>query len=118
MNTHESYVSLKTAKMLEKAGFDWFCISAYYDGKLITNPIATIIYKEEVYAPSLAVAQRWLREVMKIEVFVEPFVGFYKYAVEELKEDGVYSDGREKSYEEAQEAGIKKALEVILEKGE
>ena len=107
---HECYVSLEVAKLLKEAGFDWECREYY--------PSSFMACRYEEYAkPTLEVAQRWLREVMKMEVFVEPFVGFYKYAVEELKENGVYSDGRGESYEEAQEAGIKKALEIILEKG-
>lgn len=29
MNTHESYVSLETTKLLKQAGFDWKCINRY-----------------------------------------------------------------------------------------
>lgn len=131
---HEYYVSLEVAKLLKEAGFDWKVNHYYFtqNGKTeaksdfrhpaqnYNESMATMDSKsfefEVCSRPTLDVAQRWLREVMKIEIFVEPFVGFYKYMVEELSEDGIYDYGRSESYEEAQEAGIKKALEIILEK--
>lgn len=80
MNTHESYVSLETAKMLKEAGFDWECREFYKftdEGyKLDWNALpmnwnqrAAILIAQkqnrpEAYsAPTLAVVQRWLIEV-------------------------------------------------------
>lgn len=127
MDKHESYVSLEVAELLKKAGFDWSTHYSYdlylynTEGeKRVIDGFASTFCNEHnglASMPTIEVAQRWLREVMKIEVFVEPFIGFYKYVVEELKENGIYSEGRSESYEEALEAGIKKALELILEKG-
>lgn len=85
-------------------------------------------------APTLEVAQRWLREVKKLDISIhydstiksQPYA-YSIYDVEEKFDDilGIispvthsYSDGYFYTYEEAQESGIKKALELILEKGE
>ena len=118
---NEYYVSFEVAKLLKEAGFDWNCKGKFYD---FTNHCE--IYKK----PTLDVAQRWLREVKGFE----NFVGFTKHDFGNGNEKAYFYDCYEipenedafehfddiyyHSYEEAQEAGIKKALEVILEKGE
>jgi len=129
MNTHESYVSLETAKMLKQAGFDWECPQAYdiMDGDICNvSPWDVENLGGFVYAPTLEVAQRWLREVKNCDIYVTPTNGLYfvhirKY-LEPVETKCEYSEYPNKfvchTYEEAQEAGIKKALEIILEKGE
>ena len=84
-------------------------------------------------SPTLDVAQRWLREVKHLDISIhydptiksQPYV-YFIYDVEEKFNDilGIispithsYSDGYFYKYEEAQEEGIKKALEII-NKGE
>ena len=81
-------------------------------------------------APTLDVTQRWLREVKGIEVYAHVFYDsremldewdVYVYEVNHIIkqiEDWINSYDVYHSYEEAQEAGIKEALEMILEKGE
>jgi hypothetical protein len=135
MNTHESYASLKTAKMLEEAGFDWSSF-AYYDTNnilcisdvLITKESSDLTEHINCLAPTLEVAQRWLRDVKDIYTMVfKDFAtidGWHYFVVK--KED--WESGNESNfcqqesnhytYEESQEAGIKKAVELILEKGE
>lgn len=116
---HECYVSLDVAKLLKEVGFDWECIMAY--DAVLNNHIGDYgIYNHNkvpdfTSAPTLDVAQRWLREVKDEYVVIEIVApGIYK----------VYILGRDctsksfKTYEEAQEEGIKAALEIILEKGE
>lgn len=128
---HEYYVSLEVAKLLKEAGFDWECRECY--------PSNFIACRYEEYAkPTLEVAQRWLREVKGI--YIEIVVLENKHAV--TNSDGWtfhYEYGKPMFdcniqnercetistlddsfdiYEEAQEAGIKKALELILKKGE
>ena len=76
MNTHERYVSLEVAKLLKKAGFDWECSHIYFcyieDNNtwcLETNNKDNKRISELDYvlrAPTLAVAQKWLREVKHI----------------------------------------------------
>lgn len=139
---HECYVSLEVAKLLKETGFDWEC-KTYYDISLYRDEIiiegefhdynfttGNIIFS----APTLDVAQRWLREVKHLDISIhydptiksQPYV-YFIYDVEEKFNDilGIispvthsYSDGYFYTYEEAQEVGIKKALEIILNKGE
>ena len=100
---HECYVSLEVAKLLKEAGFDWEIMS------------------------TLDVAQRWLREVKDIDLYIFPTTNNKRVCVYEwgiktfgralLVEGQPYTNQYE-TYEEAQEAGIKKTLEMILEKGE
>ena len=77
-------------------------------------------------APTLEVAQRWLREVKNISVDISSNrYSEWEYIIRKINQlnhkdntilaltaCGFYT------YEEAQESGIKKALEIILEKGE
>ena len=130
---HECYVSLEVAKLLNKAGFDWSSFT-YYDTNdvlclsdvLITKESSDLTEYINCLVPTLEVAQRWLREVKGILLYITP-----KRVNMEWKWDFWYIDLRDKTnieqrystkkfntYEKAQEAGIKKALEIILEKGE
>jgi len=149
MSTHESYVSLETAKLLKKAGFYWDCYELYereyeQDGRTRAETSANWNSTSKYYsAPTLDVAQRWLREVKNISVEAKSFrwVNRYqddKYTVtyrHELwpidtsiipsEEDKFIRytldcacDIEFQTYEQALEAGIKKTLELILEKGE
>jgi len=135
MNTHESYVSLETAKLLKQAGFDWETIKAYGqdEGLYGTICISRNFNAEKgfIAAPSLAVAQKWLREIRHRSIEVKSFVDgtvdnrgkWWIWHVYDFNPpiDWVLlmsSDCRYSTYEEAQEASIKKALEIILEKGE
>jgi hypothetical protein len=127
---HEYYISLEVAKLLKKAGFKWFINSAYRDGVLMRQGnllcdnfngkrYEDTARHEFFSAPTLDVAQRWLREIKHAEVLIEiknlPHTVYY--ARVEHEKYG-YVLGTQSTYEETQEAGIKKALEIILEKGE
>ena len=143
---HECYVSLEVVKLLKEAGFDWKCKYAYIitpDGDMPTGEEGMLIeYVENVNwlvsAPTLDVAQRWLREVKNIYVQLDmhmpsPTDYGYAYALmikvkrkgldkgEEIEYNSLDCLDCETSYstyESALEAGIKKALEIILEKKE
>lgn len=131
---HEYYISLDVAKLLEQAGFEWRCKYAY-----ITTPVGDMPTDEDgtlaeyienvnwlVKAPTLDVAQRWLREIKAIHICVKPNEAsanckyFVTVIVNDTKWGNVQDDNKKTimfdTYEEAQEAGIKKALEIILEK--
>ena len=136
---HEYYVSPEIAKLLEKVGFDWKCRKCYNKGVLFDmepDEIRTQTPQHSSYdvlAPTLEVAQRWLREVknLVISIHYDPTIKSQPYAysiydVEEKFDDilGIispvthsYSDGYFYKYEEAQEAGIKKAVEILLKEG-
>ena len=119
---HEYYVSFEVAKLLKEAGFKWKCRNLYdsqdnYNGITFTPSFENwnISNKSDYSAPTLDVAQRWLREVKGYELWVYPFsthyrFSFYGYLANE--DNNTNFD----TYEEALEAGIKKALEIILEK--
>ena len=137
MNTHETYVSLETGKLLKQAGFDWECHKIYYcyheDGdnwKLEDNNKNTKRVLELDYcllAPTLEVAQRWLREVKDLDVYIFPTTNnkrgcVYEWGIKTfgraLWVEGQPYTNQYETYEEAQEAGIRKTLEMILKKGE
>ena len=135
MNT-EDYVSYPLALALKKAGFDYPCYF-YYTRKdepddhvySTTSEEAPIDYNRSVYAgcsmPTLAQAQKWLREVKRIEVnasweSIKRYWFFYTNFMDvpdivnlEDISDSVYS-----TYEQALSAGIAAALELIEKKGE
>lgn len=134
IENHEYYISPDVAKLLEQAGFEWRCKYAY-----ITTPVGDMPTDEDdllteyienvnwlVKVPTLDVAQRWLREVKAIHICVKPNEAsanceyFVTVIVNDIKWGNVQDDNKKTimfdTYEEAQEAGIKKALEIILEK--
>ena len=143
---HECYVSLEVAKLLKKAGFDWEVNHSYPNISALDNSCSGYMEDLSFYhnlndgkygglsAPTLEVAQRWLREVehLDISIHYDPTIKSqpYAYSIYDVEEkfDNIfgiispithsYSDGYFYKYEEAQEGGIKKALEIILEKGE
>ena len=134
---HECYVSLEVAKLLKEAGFDWKCRGIYvldsendpeyvFSTANFTNTLKEIEGYIRLSAPNLEIAQRWLRVVKQIHLYVRPILDEHKYVVTVVVDDltwGQVNDNngtskRFNTYEEAQEAGIKKALEIILDKGE
>ena len=133
---HECYVSLEVAKLLKEAGFDWECREYYYNftttGWSLSfddNFVNWNSWSERyISAPTAEVAQRWLREVKGIEVYAHVFydsremldeLDVYVYEVNHITkhiEDYISSYDIYHTYEEAQETGIKKVVEMILEK--
>ena len=137
---HEYYVSFEIAKLLKEAGFDWEC-SCYYSVNTLHEPNNGFIHiykqykalfydhnrtKMPVYsAPTLDVAQRWVREVKDIDIYIFPTTNnkrgcVYEWGIKTfgraLWVEGQPYTNQYETYEEAQEAGIKKALEIILKK--
>jgi len=139
---HECYVSIEVAKLLKEAGFDWKCKYAYIitpDGDMPTGEEGMLTeYVENVNwlvsAPTLDVAQRWLREakgfMVETTFITDEYSVIYQANLYEVVSENSSEGFSElisvvkgqselkRTYEEAQEAGIKKALELILEKGE
>ena len=142
---HECYISLEVAKLLKDAGFDWECETCYmgkskhaykynkyfnwnlprkdFEIEGSDNLFHSFINQKKtnnfVSAPTLDVAQKWLREKLDLIITID-----YNYHKGTFLSK-IYSKSECLSilfdclvYEEAQEAGIKKALEMILEKGE
>lgn len=119
---HEAYVSLEVAKLLKEAGFNWECDYHYADNTLChgfcnNDPMFKII----ISAPTLDVAQRWLREEKEyyVDVTFRNLSLDYRPRIHKMIKGTshmIYLGDIISSYESAQEAGIKKALEIILEK--
>ena len=133
-NTHEVRVSLETAKMLQKAGFDWECECAILPASLMADKAYHYnhggshnyndkeTYPFEIYsAPTLAVAQKWLREAKGMHIYVKP-CDIYNEQIESWSSrlfykgnDIIVRGGAFGSYEDALEAGIQKCLTILLE---
>ena len=122
---HECYVSLEVAKLLKEAGFDWDTYSAYNKDGMFTDKNRSILtwndFANYYSAPTLEIAQRWLRRTHHLHITIfsssqESWM-FRITKQHEKLENGAYGEDFY-TYEETQEAGIKKALELILEKGE
>ena len=125
MNTHETYVSLETAKLLKQLGFDWPCLEVWNDEKLTTwyEPKTNTWWNnlEVVYsAPTLAIAQKWIRDITDYQVeaicVYKEHKKKYSYAVYLGEYNNEILEEDFDSYELALEAGIKKCLEMILTK--
>lgn len=121
----EDYVSLKQAKALKELGFDWEVVKGYshFPGEKVKTFNAqeenvNAIYSKWCFAaPSLAQAQKWLRE-KGIDITPIPITlddeRKYRWALDRLNprlQD--WTDDIINSYEEALSAGIDKALEFL-----
>lgn len=134
---NECYVSIEVAKLLKESGFDFECRKIYYkypgdtDSWSLEDNYMNLHHLLEVnfalLAPTTEVAQRWLREMKDIDVYIFPTTNNIRGCVYEwgiktfgraLWVEGQPYTNQYEIYEETQEAGIKKALEIILEKGE
>lgn len=126
------YVSYPIALALKKHGFDYPCYF-YYTRKdapddhtwSTTSEEAPIDYNRSVYAgcsmPTLAQAQKWLREKWGIHVYptLESVNEVsYDCHIVHLRKEAFRVNKRYSSYESALSAGIAAALELIEKKGE
>lgn len=136
---HEYHVSFEVAKLLKKAGFDWDTYNGYNKDGVFADKSRSLItwnhFSDYYSAPTLEVAQRWLRDVKNcyvsivadcdsVGVFYTTRIIYYDtdnnyhatYVWEEIEMECVQVIFN--NYEETQEACIKKALKIILEGGE
>ena len=130
---HNVYVSRELALLLKQAGFDWECHKIYYcyhedgdnweleDNNKNTKRVLELDYC--LLAPTLEVAQRWLREEKNLILLIDMAPSYcngkpmgYKFVIHVSCGNHIFGEWKD-TYEEAQEAGIKKALEII-NKGE
>lgn len=137
---HESYVTFEVACLLEEAGFNWSVPKLYYKYNCLTTPLVGYIgsAEDEIYgednngiitypAPTLAVAQSWLREIMEIDVLVYNCACGYIWEVSkadpESRGTGLISfddNGEDEasgcwlSYEKALDAGLSAALKMLM----
>ena len=120
---HEYFVSLEVAKLLKEAGFDWEIKTFYFNNELVETMLGDAknhnFSNQFISAPTLEVAQRWLREVKNIDVFAyrnEPKDKFE--SIVSVNKKWSTTGMCINTYEEALETAIKKVLKIILEKGE
>lgn len=126
----EDYVSFETAKLLKEAGFDWKQYSFYNSEGILINGTFAANWNDKIWdidgskisAPTLAIAQRWLREIKELNVEISTWPGaLWRWVVWLINpERRIIASKHQnyKSYEEALEEGIKETLEMILEKRE
>lgn len=132
----EELVTFETAKLLKAVGFKedvsifygLMCEEGSYEYELFESYKAQN-YNAGVYsfsAPTLYIAQKWLREVKGICVWIEPVIGrkwkisFCDFNVPVEESDWIENEVNEgngypvyDTYEEALEAGIQEALKLI-----
>lgn len=138
----ESYVSFDTAKMLKEAGFDVPTRGIYrtnrtgdysfveYDRKQTTDDLswnAADGFQYEYLAHTQALAARWLREVHGIVIdiiFYPPKRGKnWSYLIGDMEDmvwagDYVHTTERFDTCEDAIEAGLQEALQLIIKNKE
>ena len=125
----EELVTLKTAKILKEKGFNEFCKDIINDnGKLMETVYRTNndLPKSFYSCPAQSIAQKWLREIRGVYVYVEPVIGkrwklsFCDFNVPTEESDWMENEINKGNgykvyvtYEEALEAGIQEALMLI-----
>ena len=142
---NEDFVSYEIAKILKKYGFNYPCYFYYTKEDApdehvwhTTSEEAPIDYNRSVYAgcsmPTLAQAQKWLREIVGIHVGVTPAIQIRKWqfylddlnqhinpqdgelvtrCTEDMQDE--YDKEHFDTYESAISAGIEAALKLIEE---
>ena len=130
---HECYVSLEVAELLKQAGFNqevktyYHYLAPYDEYNLEFYSISTNynhLNNVDFSAPTLDVSQRWLRKIKNVVLLVnfnndEDCEKNERYGVTVYNaKERIIDLATYPTYEEAQEVGIRKALEIILEKGE
>lgn len=125
----EELVTLKTAKLLKEKGFNEFCKDIINDnGKLMETVYRTNndLPKSFYSCPTQSIAQKWLREIRGVYVYVEPVIGkrwklsFCDFNVPTEESDWMENEINKGNgykvyvtYEEALEAGLQEALKLI-----
>ena len=127
----EDYVSFEIAKLLKEKGFDGRCTHYYKNEKYLVDLGYTNIHSytnsdlvEELTAPTLQMAMKWLREVhnLSIEIYVlknfDKKICEYTYTIMDLNfpgsDDGIECCIDYETYEQACEAAIKCCLEHLI----
>lgn len=122
----EEYVSFDTAKMLKEAGFE--CNGEYYYDKHGNVEPGLYAEDDDYPRPTQSLAARWIREVHKLHIFCmqsnhpysDPSVDEWEwcYIVTRINQPNVYLACEMEfiTYEQAMDAGIQKALEIIKER--
>ena len=112
----EELITFKTAKLAQQKGFNVTCLNRYtYAGKLTEG---MVFDDKDVFAPTQALLQKWLRDFHDILVMVETRYDFYCRIYSQNFNNKNYNKfpiitSDLKSYEEALEEGLQQALKLI-----
>lgn len=123
----EELVTLETAKLLRKKGFNEYCRFVIGEDRVISDIISTWNLPPNSFpAPTQSIAQKWLREIRGVYVYVEPVIGkrwklsFCDFNVPTEESDWMENEINKgngykvyDTYEEALEAGLQEALKLI-----
>ena len=108
----EDYVSFEIAKLLQEKGFDWECKTR----KFYPEPEYDAESPNGVYAPTLQMAMKWLREVHHIFLSIQQHMdmSYVWYAYVDGAAKGCDRESHNNTYERACEAAIKYCLENLI----
>jgi hypothetical protein len=125
----EELVTLETAKLLKDKGFNEYCENVIDINNMLRKTLYRInddLPKQCFSRPTQSLAQKWLREIRGVYVYVEPVIGKrWKLSFCDFNVPAEESDWMENeinkgngykvyaTYEEALEAGIQEALKLI-----
>ena len=111
----EDYVSFETAKLMKEKGFVKFTYACFtHDGEGLCGYVGA---NSDIMRPTLQMAMKWLREVHKVDITVDPHeVGnnwIYQFHICQNK-DYLFSRDIDTSYENCAEAAIRYCLENLI----
>lgn len=121
---HEDYVGFEQATALKKLGFDWKCYTFYHQDNWCGLSHSGMCENHNMFkmcfsAPTLAQAQKWLREEKKITILIDILSNKKKQFYWKLYDNNLHFNGASNanynSYEQALSAGIDKAIELLKE---
>lgn len=121
----EELVTLETAKQLRKKGFNEYCKNVIDISNIPRETLYRInddLPKQCFSQPTQSVAQKWLRETKNLHIEIYRNACGYGYIIvkanngtwmEDDDAKGPNDGGNWDTYEEALEAGLQEALELI-----
>jgi len=123
----EDYVSFEVAKLLKEKGFNEECDVAYskINGEYLLNDVvddygygSTNSYlecKNEMSAPTLQMAMKWLRTKKLIILIGVSKNNYYNAKILDTRSNGYVKIGGYDAYEEAEEEAIKYCLTTLID---
>jgi hypothetical protein len=126
MYMKDQIITFETARLAKEKGFwltaaSWRESMTFYDknGRFIESMMGNDCFPDQYYAPTQSLLQKWLREKHNMHVYCIPMAHTYDrdfdhYCFEVFHKLVYYEpDGTYSSYEEALEAGLVYALNLI-----
>lgn len=121
----EELVTLETAKLLRKKGFNEYCKDVIDENNIIKETLYRTndeLPKQCYSRPTQSIAQKWLRETHNLHISIIRNACGYSYDICKADNgthisEGIFKGpndgGQWDTYEEALEAGIQEALKLI-----